>query len=144
MRKSPAKVDAYRVFKQAQRFHWSYDRLCVGTDDDIRQMAMIPAMVLSAFASELYLKCLHHIDGGKVPDRTHALQKLFNSLPALRGRPGHAVQDVDNRLKTIFDALRMAKGADELGRNTASPQVPDKSEDPFFVVLQDDKLITHV
>jgi len=83
-RNPPANFDAHRIFKQAQRFHWSYERLCVGTDDAVHQMVLIPAMVLSAFASELYLKCLHHIDSGKAPGKTHALQKLFEALPSLR------------------------------------------------------------
>lgn len=62
------------------------------------------------------------------------------------GEPGAVIYDLDNRLKTIFDALRMPKGADELGAGSARPQVPasDGSESPFYVLLEDDKLITHV
>lgn len=48
--------------------------------------------------------------------------------------------DIDNRLKTLFDALRMPKGAQEL---TAYDQ-PADGEDPFFCLLEDDGLITHV
>jgi hypothetical protein len=72
------------IFKQAERFRWSYERLCVGMDDDVHQMVLIPAMTMSAFASELYLKCLHHIDSGKAPERIHELQELFTDLPELR------------------------------------------------------------
>lgn len=61
------------------------------------------------------------------------------------GVPGKVLYDIDNRLKTIFDALRMAKGPAELGENTsAGEQSPEVSEDPFFVLLEDDNLITHV
>jgi hypothetical protein len=61
------------------------------------------------------------------------------------GPPGHALTDVDNRLKTVFDALRMAKGADELGASTSrGKQAPGQDEAPFYVVMQDDKLITHL
>jgi len=49
-----------------------------------------------------------------------------------------ALHDVDNRLKTIFDALRMAKGPKELGGGTTQGmQRPTSDEDPFFVVMND-------
>jgi hypothetical protein len=61
------------------------------------------------------------------------------------GPPGKALFDIDNRLKTVFDALRKAKGPDELGASTAAGQVGAASgEDPFYVVLEDDRLITHL
>lgn len=61
------------------------------------------------------------------------------------GPPGKVLFDIDNRLKTIFDALRKAKGADELGAQTSDGQITPKSdENPFYVLLEDDKLITHL
>jgi hypothetical protein len=48
--------------------------------------------------------------------------------------------DLDNRLKTLFDALRMPTNADEFG----GYDQPDEGEDPFFVLLTDDRLISHV
>jgi len=61
------------------------------------------------------------------------------------GPPGGALHDVDNRLKTIFDALRMPKDGRELGAHTsAGKQVPAADETPFLVLLEDDRLITHV
>ena len=49
-----------------------------------------------------------------------------------------ALHGVDNRLKTIFDALRMAKGPNELGGGTTQGmQRPTSDEDPFFVVMND-------
>jgi hypothetical protein len=55
------------------------------------------------------------------------------------GKPGEALADIDNRLKTIFDALRMAKTneIDGLAR-------PGDDDQPFYVVVEDDKLITHL
>jgi hypothetical protein len=56
--------------------------------------------------------------------------------------PGELMQsgDLDNRLKTIFDALRMPDNKDELGgHNTPGPD-----ENPFCVLMTDDKLISHV
>ena len=45
----------------------------------------------------------------------------------------------------LFDALRMPKGQDELGAQTnRGPAIPLEGEDPFYVLLDDDKLITHV
>lgn len=61
------------------------------------------------------------------------------------GEPGQALHDVDNRLKTLFDALRKAHGPEELGVRTPEGQrVPGNGENPFYTVLEDDKLITHI
>lgn len=46
--------------------------------------------------------------------------------------------DVDNRIKTLIDALRMPDSDDDLRGN----ENPATGEDPFFCLLQDDKLIT--
>jgi hypothetical protein len=48
--------------------------------------------------------------------------------------------DIDNRIKTIFDALRMPKDRAELG----GYDKPGSDDDPFFVLLEDDKLIDSV
>lgn len=61
------------------------------------------------------------------------------------GQPGKALYDIDNRLKTIFDALRKAASPNELGAGTTrGQQIPDQHETPFYVLLEDDSLITHV
>ena len=53
--------------------------------------------------------------------------------------------DVDNKVKFLIDALKKPDGKKELGAGTplgmATPQI---DETPFFVLLQDDKLITHL
>jgi hypothetical protein len=56
------------------------------------------------------------------------------------GKPGDILfkGDLDNRIKTLVDALRKPQQANELGNFP----VPGKDEDPFYVLLQDDKLIT--
>jgi hypothetical protein len=48
--------------------------------------------------------------------------------------------DIDNRLKTLFDALRMTNGKAELG----GCDVPGPDENPFFCLLEDDALVTKV
>jgi len=45
---------------------------------------------------------------------------------------------LDNRVKTLIDALRMPKGANELKGN----ETPACGEDPFFCLLEDDDLVT--
>lgn len=48
--------------------------------------------------------------------------------------------DIDNRLKTLLDALRMPKSPEEIPQDTAA----DTNEDPFFCLLEDDNLITRI
>jgi hypothetical protein len=55
--------------------------------------------------------------------------------------PGFIVKqggDIDNRLKTLLDALRMPKNINELPENAQ----PQEGECPFFCLLADDSLIT--
>lgn len=47
--------------------------------------------------------------------------------------------DIDNRLKTLFDALRIPEAGERY-----QEKVPDAGEQPFFCLLEDDKLITKV
>lgn len=46
--------------------------------------------------------------------------------------------DLDNRVKTLIDALRKPHNTNELRGNSE----PREDEDPFFVLLEDDKFIT--
>jgi hypothetical protein len=48
--------------------------------------------------------------------------------------------DVDGRIKTLFDGLRMINNANELPPGA----VPDADENPFFCLLEDDELISNV
>ena len=48
--------------------------------------------------------------------------------------------DIDGRIKTLFDGLRMIRDANELPRGTK----PEEDEKPFFCLLEDDKLISEV
>jgi len=48
--------------------------------------------------------------------------------------------DIDNRLKTLFDATKVPANANELGGYLT----PAGDEDPFYCLLEDDKLITEV
>lgn len=55
--------------------------------------------------------------------------------------PGAVISsgDIDNRLKTLFDALRMP----QIGQLKADMS-PDEDEKPFYVLLEDDKLISRL
>ena len=60
------------------------------------------------------------------------------------GGPGAVIReggDLDNQLKTLFDALRQPHDLGELPARTATP---DKDEEPFFCLLQDDQLVSRV
>lgn len=46
--------------------------------------------------------------------------------------------DIDNRIKTLLDALRMPRVLAELSKG----DTPSEGEDPFFCLLQDDNLVT--
>jgi hypothetical protein len=54
-------------------------------------------------------------------------------------RPGHVVWagDIDNRIKTLLDAMRIPEKGEGYGNRT-----PTEEENPFFCLLEDDKLIT--
>jgi hypothetical protein len=59
-----------------------------------------------------------------------------------RDGPGSLIKsggDIDNRLKVLFDALRMPQTCDEVCGDS-----PSADEDPFYVLLEDDKLISKV
>jgi hypothetical protein len=47
--------------------------------------------------------------------------------------------DIDGQVKTLFDALRLPKDASE-----TAGAVPDQDENPFYCLLEDDRLITDV
>ena len=55
--------------------------------------------------------------------------------------PGSAIEagDIDNRIKTLIDTLRKPQYANELRGN----ETPLDGEDPFFCLLEDDKLVSH-
>src|SRR5712664_2672464 len=47
--------------------------------------------------------------------------------------------DIDGQIKTLFDALRLPKDGNETGG-----AMPDQDENPFYCLLEDDRLITDV
>lgn len=67
-----------------------------------------------------------------------ALDILFLRRAA-RGGLVNSGGDIDNRLKVLFDALRVPKSAAEIPTGG-----PARGENPFFCLLEDDSLITEV
>jgi hypothetical protein len=64
---------------------------------------------------------------------------MLDILFLRRDDPGNLVNagDLDNRIKVLFDALKVPKTLGEIGSD-----VPDADEDPFHCLLEDDSLIT--
>lgn len=58
-----------------------------------------------------------------------------------RGAPGNVIygSDLDNAMKTLLDALRMPT-EDEIKAGAK----PDETENPFFVLLEDDAFVTQM
>jgi hypothetical protein len=74
--------------------------------------------------------------------RPHELACALDILFLRREKPGAIIRyggDLDNRLKTLFDALRMPHDVSEL-----SGIVPSRSDERMYCLLEDDSLITHV
>jgi len=75
-----------------------------------------------------------------VSERIHLIAEI-DILFLRPEEPGAIVTqsgDIDNRLKTLFDSLRMPKDKTEIPKGDN----PKEGETPFFCVLQDDFLIT--
>jgi hypothetical protein len=77
-----------------------------------------------------------------VCERLHLICEL--SITLLRPEaPGSVITqggDIDNRLKTLFDSLRMPKHINEIPSNLS----PTDVDNPYFCLLEDDSLITKV
>jgi hypothetical protein len=74
--------------------------------------------------------------------RNEAAELQITMLRTARG-PGHIVTqngDIDNGLKILFDSLRIPNNV----QNELPTDQPGPEEDPFFCLLEDDKLITKV
>jgi len=127
VRFTPENVNAATIEEaREQMFHTEYDNFTVAEKIASR-------FQLSGF---IFLPLVGSIFGGT--DTTCAIDILF----LRRDEPGKIVSgggDIDNRLKTLLDALKMPQ-AGEL-----PPQVtPAVGESPFFCLVEDDRLITEI
>jgi hypothetical protein len=72
----------------------------------------------------------------------HARYCKLDILFLRRDAPGNLIKsggDIDNRIKVLFDGLRIVDSCNELGGAS-----PEAGEDPFFCLLEDDRAITEV
>jgi hypothetical protein len=96
------KAKAREIFDHACRFLGT-DQLLrkIGTPESGWALTIVhPTMVLSAFAAELFLKCLLVLEGAAVPS-THRLDVLFKRVSHKRQRKIQELWEVDGRPKLI-------------------------------------------
>lgn len=62
------------------------------------------------------------------------------------GGRGGVLADIDNRLKTLFDALQLVERPGDLPADptTGEPVKATEDEKPFYVLLENDRLITAI
>tara|TARA_R110002074_G_scaffold401834_1_gene601743 strand:- start:1216 stop:1956 length:741 start_codon:yes stop_codon:yes gene_type:complete len=76
----------------------------------------------------------------------------FNLLCSLsilflrRDIPGSLISagDIDNRVKTIIDALRPPQKPNEFIGKDMQPIVPEPDQTPFYCLMEDDKQVSHL
>jgi hypothetical protein len=108
-------------------------------------IAPVPAAAGGAAAAPAFTN-IRQVGGFNFAQLVHSDLRLHAELDILMLRPGDIggllIQggDIDNRLKTLFDALRAPHQPNELPAGA----VPAADEDPFHCLLQDDQLVTKV
>ncbi len=102
---------------------------------------------LNKILSEVYA---HHKDAGYnyVPLVWEEMS-LACSLRILCLRKDHANavlpgRDIDNRIKTLIDALSMPSLRQGAPIKDGKPLPPDDDEKPFYVLMDDDRRVTHL
>lgn len=102
-------VSPILIFRHAERFRLGYERLRdVPTVQEKSDLAA-PGIVLSAFASELYLKSLVAEETSSAPPPTHHLKKLFLMLRSSTRKRLEALWDEHTRSREA--SLRSAEAA---------------------------------
>ena len=114
MKTSSLAVEPAEIFVHAQGFFHAQHTLIAnvelpGTPQSLK--LAIPALVLSAFASELFLKCLIAIETNTNPRNGHDLYALFEQLsPPTRQRITQMWDSYAARSKNNWDRLEKATG----------------------------------
>jgi hypothetical protein len=92
-----------------------------------------------------YVASLYTENGYRFVPLVREQISLLCSLKILflrRDIPGSLLSagDLDNRIKTLIDTLRRPTSTNELRGN----ETPAEGEDPFYCLLEDDKLVSHL
>ena len=111
MRTKAKELTSFEVYQHADSFflalHFAHTKCS-------RQEAGaigIPICVWSAFSSELFLKCLYHIEKGHLPGGIHLLDRLFAKLtPATQRRLEQLWDEMAIQRKEILDNIDRAEG----------------------------------
>ena len=127
VRFTPENVNAATIEEvREQMFHTEYDNFTVAEK-------IAGRFSVNGFK---FLPLVGNIFGGV--ETTCSIDILF----LRRDEPGKIVSgggDIDNRLKTLIDALKMPKAGELRPQDT-----PVEGESPFFCLVQDDSLITEI
>jgi hypothetical protein len=96
---TPKQVTSLEIFQQANAFFQTIHHLHSTADRAKFAPMAVPVGVLSAFAAELMLKCLVHIETGQLPNKLHLLHDLFLKL-----RP-----ETQKRLEDLWDCIMVER-----------------------------------
>lgn len=137
--RAPHKHEIRRVFDRQLRRHWELHPHLRGV---ALQLESQPGTYYPIIP---FLESRYARFGWRFVPLVTEFMSLRCSLHVLLLRPdlpGRIISsgDIDNRLKTLFDALRLPQNEAELG----GCEVPPESELPMYCLLEDDKLIEHV
>ena len=78
-RMNKPQVDPFKIYLHAWKFLWSEEHLRRTDNPQVMAFVVPPAIVLSAFTSELLLKCILMLEKGDAPN-THDLKILFDQV----------------------------------------------------------------
>lgn len=89
------------------------------------------------------IQAIHGFNFAPLVAESVALVAELRILLLWPGAPGRIITsggDIDNRLKTLLDALKVPSEPTALPNGTR----PGIGEDPFYCLLEDDSLVTHL
>jgi hypothetical protein len=129
--KAPRKHQIRKVFHEQLKVLWEQEPLAHLKDELLRGSPPEQPPVLPIHREQYEFVPLVH-------SKLHLVAELHITM-LLPGPPGQIIRrggDIDNRLKTLLDALTVPQ------QNQTPDGNPDPGEQPFFCLLEDDKLLT--